>query len=622
MKQSVVFAGVIPVFIFLLLFLSPAIAQNSESETPPDETAPFITEGVVESDGTVVKLIASESLTTKVVEGNGGFTIPSHESIIVERIVAHESTIALALSGALPEGVSVTILYNPSEDDTAAITDSAGNPLASGSSVQVERTVQTPPAQPDTVTDPVVEESVVESRDDETPPAETDPSQDQSAPEEVVPLPPVEMAWLTSYKGNSGNEPVGGDYDRYWVALADVSEETAVAALPWDTAATYSQGDAVQVDGAIFASNVSSNTGNHPRGIGHHYVKTADGSWIAVTDVPAWQASTTYAKGDLVVDNGVVYRRSGAVTEVSERPSATVAETPASAWSETVSYEAGEAVQHNGVRYESTESSNTGNQPTDAATFIRDESGTNWVSFDDISAWDTATTYGDGAIVLHNGSVYRSLVSGNVGYDPSAQTDGSVYYQQSDGTVVLSSDIAAWAEQTAYAVGDLVVHNNVVYTAAAASVSTAPADGETSWKAAGAISALWESLPGTALWRAVPSDVSWVAAGSVTAWSIARVAEAWDAGKEYRYGDLVLAQWCSILFIERHRSSCSSMRTSMTTLLPPLSFPKQLTADVPSSITLGGVTINVTHVVIDGKECYDRCTPCTIVRPGSSLFVR
>lgn len=420
-------------------------------------------------------------------------------------------------------------------------------------------------------------------------PAPTEPPQE--APP-TTPAPVIERAFLLSYEKNSGNTP--GEDRYYWVALpATTPAETAA----WDDGIVYASGAVVTANGTSFASNIDSNSGNHPLQ-SDRYVRSGE-AWIAQGQVPAWQEGG-YEEGDLVTYQGVVYRRTATASGTQAHPTdeAVVTEGEAAAWDSSVAYSEGATVTFNGAQYQSTVSANAGYQPAADRAYVRGVGGM-WTLVGDVNEWVADTTYDEGAIVRKNGVVYTSLTAANSGNDPSAPV-ADTYYLRDDGSTVLLNAVSPWDEGTPYVIGDLAAVGGVVYRATAESTGAAPAENTDSWHEVAGQTARWGVVPHTALWRTVVPVRPWVKVSLVTPWSKLATPEAsWDAAATYQYGDIVTHNGTRYFSANAAAYNPRYARADEHVVAVIL-FSEEVRA-VPTSLTLNGIVVRPTVVTAAGK---------------------
>lgn len=274
--------------------------------------------------------------------------------------------------------------------------------------------------------------------------------------------------WITQTPYNTGNDPLNSSvWQEYFGPLT---------VQPYDSGTSYDTGEIVYTlagDGTynVYESLASSNA-IHPALPSQWSVSTRYFKNQVVQQFPAWNVGVTYSRGQgaLFTDGNVYVSLTNA--NVGNTPSATSTfwalmptlslasaplsgtssgtttlphTTPIDEWQQASTYAAGSFIIFNGLVYLSYVDANTGNFPnaTASAFWTRVTNGTLYMSLIDLNfgnspasapaLWNAAITYAIGAQVGgSDGTIYTSLVNGNVGFDP---TIDSGFHWQNTGTL-------------------------------------------------------------------------------------------------------------------------------------------------------------------------------------------
>ena len=126
-----------------------------------------------------------------------------------------------------------------------------------------------------------------------------------------------------------------------------------------------------------------------------------------------------------------------------------VSDTPVSPWDTAATYQRGDTVQIDGDTFSLNIASNRGDHPLSDRQHV--ESRSSWVPADSIPSW-SAGTYEQGAVVLHNGVLYR-------------RTDDSAADSTNPLDAIAEHDDSApsWSGVETYSAGDIVQHNGARY---------------------------------------------------------------------------------------------------------------------------------------------------------------
>lgn len=278
-----------------------------------------------------------------------------------------------------------------------------------------------------------------------------------------------------------------------------------------------------------------------PFGQGLQPVKFTDGPYLDQPDVQiplqpsatsgvinlaviGWLASTTYALGDAVAYNNLIYI-SLADNNLGNTPPSTVNQywvvAPAE-WVSGTTYETGQAALYGGVIYFSSGNSNTDNEP--------DDSPSDWSSAVP-PAYASGTSYYETAYVTYDNTTYVSLVNSNMGHEPDTSPSdwapinivqvSSEVQELLSGFTFTPGDIGRhirlqaapppWVATQTYALDALVTYNGNIYESLISSnTNNEPDINPTDWQ-------LQSTLPAWT-WGIITGGGGQVLIDSIAAW--------------------------------------------------------------------------------------------------------
>ncbi len=176
-----------------------------------------------------------------------------------------------------------------------------------------------------------------------------------------------------------------------WIINNTYSKDNVVINYAaWVIGTTYAAGNTINYNGIVYTSLVSSNTGNEP--------DTSPASWSAVPSAvapPYYNSTTSYAQGNWITYLGINY-----VSLVN----ANLANTPSTSPSDWLPQAAP-------TFYVSLIDFNMNNNPSSAPAL-----------------WASGTTYATGnSVGGSNGLIYTSVGNGNIGHDPTLDITGTYW---------------------------------------------------------------------------------------------------------------------------------------------------------------------------------------------------
>lgn len=240
------------------------------------------------------------------------------------------------------------------------------------------------------------------------------------------------------------------------IADYEVTQMRATMLQSFDSARNYVANSIVFHDGKMWISSVNALAGQPAPGVSANW-KTIGGG----QSVPSWISSASYAAGEIISYNGLLYRANSAVAPAGTEPDSntkwTLVEPHRTAlWSGTSKYATNDIVAHNGVLYRAVSNVNAGTSSPDSSIA--------WESLESyrMPVFKATASYKAGDIVSYNGVIYTAKVDNAAGSDP---TDKSLW------SSIESKTVPTWNAYNSYSKNDIIANDGVLYKASVAIAS-------------------------------------------------------------------------------------------------------------------------------------------------------
>jgi hypothetical protein len=247
----------------------------------------------------------------------------------------------------------------------------------------------------------------------------------------------------------------------------------------WTTATAYNRDDVVRYGGqtwVCFRQHTSSAFQTDQEFLANPADSEFTPAWRKMTDGVswrgAWQTSTLYNPGDIVLYGGVLYltiesNTSGATFSEYADKFAVYADAYkwSNTWTQNTRYGVGEVVRYNGIVYRCIveHTSGTSNEGTEIGNNDGNQDSTleNWEivheGIEYVGTWAAATRYRKNDLVKYGGSVLRCTI-GHVSTDHISNGN---FITEFPGLNFYDT----WSDGTDYAIGDVVRHGGYIYIA-------------------------------------------------------------------------------------------------------------------------------------------------------------
>ena len=256
----------------------------------------------------------------------------------------------------------------------------------------------------------------------------------------------------------------------------------------WTTSTAYNKDDVVRYGGSTWVC-VRQHTASAFQTDQDFLANPGDSAptpaWIKMTDgyvwTGAWQQSTLYAPGDIVLYGGVLYQ-----VVVSHTSSTTFIENASKLaeyansvswttdWQQNTRYGVGDLVKYNGIVYRciAEHTSGTTSQGLEIGNNDSDDdsTGEHWVVYNEgvqfVGDWTNGIRYRQNDLVKYGGSILRVIT----GHDSSSTIENDYFTTELPGYNYNNQ----WNNLTYYAIGDVVKHGGYIYRANTNNVNVSP----------------------------------------------------------------------------------------------------------------------------------------------------